>query len=297
MRPDDRSLSPEEREGVEARALKLLHKADAWGRIPAPIDDILAAAKLKVAPYSVFDPRAIAAYAAAQGVKAASLVKRAVGKIFGILDTAEEIIHIDDGVTEGRQTFLKLHETGHFELPHQKKLFRFFEDSEKELDPAIADLFEREANNFASFIMFNGETFRERAAQFDTSFSSVKKLQRAFKVSLYAALRQYARTHHLPCIAICCEIPTFCHVNGFICDVRRIEVSVAYESQFGMLTIDRITAGHPLGRLIPFGRKATRPTMFTVTDRDGNRHEFVGEALDTTFNVLVFACPVNVFKN
>lgn len=296
MRPDDRNLSRDERERVERQALRLLHKADAWGMIPVPVEDILAAAKLRVAPYSVFDPRAIAAYAAAQGLKAANLVKRAVGKIFGILDTSEEVIHIDDSVTEGRQTFLKLHEAGHFELPHQKKLFRFFEDSREELDPAVADLFEREANNFASFVMFNGATFQDRAAQFDLSFGSVKKMQRAFKVSLYAALRQYTRTHRLPCIAICCELPEFCPRDGFRCEVRRIEVSPAFEAQFAKPVVNMITARHPFGALVPFARKATRPTAFAMVDRNGTQHEFVGEALDTTFNVLVFACPVVVFK-
>lgn len=296
MRKDDRNLTPTERAIVERYALNLLHRADAWGRIPAPIDDLIAAAKLKIAPYSVFDPRSIAAYALAQGVQAATTIKRALGKIFGILDTAEEVIHIDDSVTAGRQVFLKLHETGHFEIPHQKKLFRFFEDSREELDPSIADLFEREANNFASFVMFNGNTFQGRAADHDVSFKSVKKLQREFKVSLYAALRQYTRTHQATCVALCCELPVFCFERGFTCEVRRVEISPSYELQFGSPRISEISGVHPLAGLVPFGRKATKPTGFTLIDKNGEGHEFIGEALDTTFNVLIFGCLLADFQ-
>ncbi|MDB5584490.1 MAG: hypothetical protein JWR80_9666 [Bradyrhizobium sp.] len=296
MRPDDNSLNQQQLKQVENVATGLLHRADAWGKIPIPLDDLLNAAKLKVAPYSIFDPRSIAAYAAAKGAKAASIVKQALGKIFGVLDAYEEVIHIDDTVHESRQLFLKLHEAGHFELPHQRKIFRFFEDSESELDPMIADLFEREANNFARFVMFNGGEFARRASDLPLAFGTAKKMQRDFKVSLYAGLREYTRTHQHPCFALALENAKFCPQDGFRAEVRRIEVSPAYELQFGRPQSVVITAKHSLGRLVPFGRKATKPTTFQLTDLAGNAHEFVGEALDTTFNILVFAAPTALYK-
>lgn len=296
MRPDDNSLTNSELQRVEKAATSLLHRADAWGVVPIPVEDLLSAAKLRVAPYSIFDPRSIAAYAVARGKQAAQTIKQAVGKILGILDAHEEVIHIDDSAHPNRQLFLKFHETGHFELPHQKKLFRFFEDSEQELDPSIADLFEREANNFARFVMFNGDAFQRRAADMPIAFASAKKLQRDFKVSLYAGLREYTRTHHHPCFALALEAPEFCAKNGFKVEVRRAEASQAFEARFGRPQTQIITAKHTLGCLVPFGRKATRPTTFHLTDLNGEHHEFIGEALDTTFNILIFACPVAVFK-
>ena len=295
MREDDRSLSRHELEQVEKAATALLHRADAWGVVPVPIDDILSAAKLRVAPYSLFDPRAIAAYALTQGRKAADVVKRAVGKIFGVLDAHAEVIHIDDSVVEGRQRFLKLHETGHFELPHQKKIFRFFEESEKELDPSVADLFEREANNFARFAIFNGGAFERDAADMPLSFGSVKKIHKRYQVSLYAGLREYARTHRHCCIALAIEKPTRCSEHGFRSEIRRVETSLSFENMFGKPTALEITKHHALGRLVPFG-KATKPTAVQLTDLNGDVHEFIGEALDTTFNILIFACPTAMFK-
>jgi len=296
VRADDRNLSREQRALVEERALALLHRADAWGRIPVPVEDVLDAAKLKVAPHSIFDPSAIKEYAKSQGAKAASLIKKALGKIFGVLDAADEVIHIDDTVTPGKQMFLKLHETGHHELPHQRKIFRFFEESSKELDPDIADLFEREANNFASFVMFNGSTFQERAADHELSFNSVKRLQRSFKVSLYAALREYTRTHRRTCFAVCCECPKFCPDQGYACEVRRVEVSPSFEVRFELPVSNRISGKQALAPLVPFGRKATRPTEISLRDKNGEVHQFIGEALDTTFNILIFCCLSADFK-
>jgi hypothetical protein len=295
VRKDDSSLSHAERALVEGTARKLLERAGAWGVVPVPIDDLLSTAKLKVALYSIFDPRAIAAYAIAQGKKAASLVKRAVGKIFGILDAHEEIIHIDDTVLEGRQRFLKLHEAGHFELPHQKKIYRFFEDSEQELDPSIADKFEREANSFARYAIFNGSAYADRAADMPLAFSSVKKIHKRFNVSLYAGLREYARTHRHVCIAMAIEKPAFCPQNGYSAEIRRVETSLAFEEQFGKPRLPVITKQHPLWPLVPFG-KVTKPTTVWLTDLAGEKREFIGEALDTTFNILIFACPTSLFK-
>jgi Zn-dependent peptidase ImmA (M78 family) len=71
--------------------------------------------------------------------------------MFSLYDAEESLIHIDHTVNESKQNFLKLHEAGHHEIPTHKKAFRFFQDCEKTLSPEAADLFEREANNFARF--------------------------------------------------------------------------------------------------------------------------------------------------
>lgn len=296
MRPDDNSLTHEQRILVEKHAERLLHRADAAGVVPVPVDDLIDAAKLKVAPYSVFDPRGIAAYAAEKGKQAAQTIKQAVGKIFGVLDASEEIIHIDDSVHESRQKFLKFHETGHFELPHQKKIFRFFEDSEEELDPSVSDLFEREANNFARYVLFNGLTFAERAHDYELCFGSAKKLQRQFKASLYASLREYVRTNQRPCIALCLELPEVREDMGKTCRLRRVEVSPSFEKEFGKTVPTLFTPNRGFGKAIPFFSKATRPVKILVKDLNGNERTLIGEGLDTTFNILIFACPEEQFK-
>ena len=163
-KPDDSSLDPYSLRAVEERARKLLDRASAWDQFPTPIEDILAAAQLQLAASSMFDPARIVSYIRNKTVNAGQYLKSAISKVFGIYDADDRIIHIDDTVGKTKQNFLKLHETGHHEMPTHRKLFRFFQDCAKTLAPEIADLFEREANNFARFALFQGDGYARVAA-------------------------------------------------------------------------------------------------------------------------------------
>jgi len=59
----------------------------------------------------------------------------------------------------------------------------------------------------------------------------------------------------------------------------------------GIPTAERIDVGHALGDLLPIGRKMTRPTQLVYRDRNGDIHECLGEAFDTTHNVLLLIYP------
>jgi hypothetical protein len=49
-KPDDSGLAPDALRAVEDRARNLLDRSAAWNRFPTPIEDILQAARLQVAP-------------------------------------------------------------------------------------------------------------------------------------------------------------------------------------------------------------------------------------------------------
>ena len=155
-RPDDSTLDPEDLRAVEEQAHRLLDRADAWDRYPVPVEDILSAANVRLAPTSAFDPAAIVSYLKGKAAGTGARIKSAISKVFGLYDAAEALIHIDDTVVESRQTFLKLHETGHHDIPTHRKMYRIFQDCTKTLAPDIADRFEREANNFARFLLVQG---------------------------------------------------------------------------------------------------------------------------------------------
>ena len=188
---DDSSLDPYDLRTVEKRARQILDRADAWNRVPVPINDILAAAKIQVAPASVFDPEAILTYIMDKTVSTGARIKSAITKVLGLYDAGEALIHIDGSVVESKQTFLKLHETGHHEMPTHRKIFRFFQDCKKTLAPEVADQFEREANNFARFVLFKGKTFAEAAADDVLGIKTPIKLAKKFGASLYASVREF----------------------------------------------------------------------------------------------------------
>ncbi|MDR3410742.1 MAG: ImmA/IrrE family metallo-endopeptidase [Formivibrio sp.] len=289
---DDSSLDPDQRRAVEQRAHKLLDRASAWQRFPTPIEDILAAANLKVAPHGIFDPAQILAYLRKKAVETATTLKNALTKVFGIYDANDFVIHIDNSVVESKQTFLKLHETGHHELPTHRKIFRIFQDCEETLKPEISDLFEREANNFARFMLFQGDGFARMAADCAFEIKTPMKLAKKFGASIYASAREYARTNHRACIVYVLEPVQMCEEIGFSAVVRRIEPSPSFEQQFGRPVETVVTPDHYLGDIVPLGRKMTRPTAVVLTDKNGVRHECLAEAFDTTYNVLILLYPV-----
>ena len=204
-KPDDSSLDADELRTIEKRARKLLDRASAWDRFPTPTEDILAAAHLKVAPDSMFDPARIIAFARTKTLGAVHLIKSAISKVLGLYDAGELVIHIDDKVNKSKQNFLTLHETGHHEIPAHSKIFRFFQDCKKTLSPETADLFDREANNFARFALFQGDTFAQFAADCTFGIKTPISLARKFGASVYASAREFARTNHQACVVYILE--------------------------------------------------------------------------------------------
>jgi hypothetical protein len=92
---DDSRLDPEDRHVIKERAKRLLDRAAAWNQFPTPIDDILAAAQVRLAPTSIFDAAAIIAYLKGKAADAATHVKSALSKVLGLCDVQESLIHID----------------------------------------------------------------------------------------------------------------------------------------------------------------------------------------------------------
>jgi Zn-dependent peptidase ImmA (M78 family) len=291
-KPDDSSLTPDQLRAVVKRARQLLDRASVWERYPTPIADILEAAKLQVAPMSIFDPASILAYIKNKTLDAAHRVKAAISKMFGVYDAEENVIHIDHTVKETKQNFLKLHETGHHEIPTHKKAFRFFQDCEKTLAPEIADLFEREANNFARYTLFQGDGFAKLAADCAFEIKTPIKLAKKFGASLYASAREFARTNPRACLVYILEPIEYMPGVGARAAVRRIEPSPAFRAQFGCPDEAVITLDHTLGPILPLGRKMTRPHSLPIYDLNGTEHECIAEAFDTTFNVLILVYPV-----
>jgi hypothetical protein len=288
VRPNDSRLDPYELKAVEKRARLLLNRASAWDRFPTPIEDLLAAANLQVAPTSIFNPAHLLAYLQHKAAEVKDRIKTALSKILGLYDSNDSLIHIDDTVGKSKQTFLKLHETGHHELPTHRKAFSLFQDCETTLSPDIADLFEREANNFARFILFQGDGYSKLAADHNMGIRVPIDLAKKFGASVYASAREYARTNPHPCLVYALEPVELVPGDGSRALVRRIEASPSFTNQFGIPTDTEINLNHPLWNVIPIGgRKMTSPHPFQVVDRNGVKHACLAESFKTPFNILI----------
>jgi len=291
VRPDDCRLDPDELKAVEKRARLLLNRASAWDRFPTPIEDLLAAANLKVAPSSIFNAGQLIAYLQHKAVEVKNRIKTALSKILGVYDSFDSIIHIDDKVVKSKQNFLKLHETGHHEIPSHRKAFSLFQDSETTLSPEIADLFEREANNFARFILFQGDGYSKLAADHNMGIRVPIDLAKKFGASIYASAREYARTNPHPCLVYALEPVEMVPGDGSRALVRRVEASPSFKHQFALPADTEINHNHPLWSVLPIDRRMTSPRHFQIIDRNGTRHECFVEAFKTPFNILILLYP------
>ena len=298
VKADDSSLDSQQLRAVEAHAKHLLNEASGWGRFPTPVSDILAAANLRVAPSGgVFDARRILAFLQDKAEHVATSLRSAIAKCLGICDVEDEIIHIDHSVHPTKQTFLKLHEAGHHQIPWHRKLFRIFPDCDKTLHPEVSNLFEREANNFARYVLFQGDGFSKLAADSNLSIRSPMDLAKRFGASVYASCREFARTNHRACAIYILEQIEFGAPFGAKADVRRIEVSPSYFKRFGVPQDQVITLDHPIGSALPIGRRSTKPRTTLLPDRNGKMLECVMEAFDTTFNVIILIYPIKSLES
>ena len=118
------------------------------------------------------------------------------------------------------------------------------------------------------------------------------KLAQRFGSSVYAAAREFARTHHRPCIVFILEPIEFVKGHGARAAVRRIEPSPSFRKQFGCPDDTMITLDRALGPVLPVGLKMTLPVSLCMTDLNGDRHGCLAEAFDTSWNVLILLYPV-----
>lgn len=289
MKADDSSLDDVQYRTVREAATKLLNRAGAWGKYPTPVDELLNAAELKLAPVSAFDEGAMRRYLLRTGEQAGRLLRQAVDKVLGILDVHGNTVHVDPTVSGEKQTFIKLHETGHNEIPHQKGLYRWVQECQRSLAPEVAALFEREANTFATIVLFQDDGFACMARDSEFSIKVPMRMAKKFGASVYAGVREYVRRSDKACAAIildpCEDRPDI----GRAAPVRRVELSTLFKAQFGNFGLPvELTSIDELMRFVPLdGRRMSRPDTCTLTDLNGAIQEFIGEGFATPYNTFV----------
>ncbi len=283
-RPDDSTLSPQEYARVRQEAERLLRAADALGKFPTPVSVVMDAAKVTLADDDVLDE----GFLRSMRRKAGGLLRSALSKVLGLLDARERMLFIDRAVQAVKQTFLKLHETAHAVLPWQRTLYAVVEDGDRELDPEIAEQFDREANVFATEVLFQLDGFTTEAADDELGIRTPLKLQRKYGASAYAAIRRYVSTNHRDCIVLVLEPPELTDGLGFRASLRRAVTSPSFRIKFDLEWPACFTPSDEIGAMVPPGqRRMSNARIITLVDRNGVRHECLAEAFRTPYQVFV----------
>lgn len=293
MKPDDSTISNEQLQAVRQHAFRSLREAGALGTFPTPVSNVMAAAKLIEGPEDALDDSFLNKFRA-QATRLGGVLKRAVSKVLGTIDMRARIVYIDRAVHVIKKVFIRLHEVGHSVLPWQRDLYCGIEDCEKTLAPEISDAFDREANVFASEVLFQLDGFAIEAADHEFSIKVPLKLGKKYGASAYSSIRQYVSKHDRSCTVLVLDPPVLIEDDGFKCSLRRVIASPRFQSTFGECPWPEVlTPDHELGRLIPVTRKMSRPTSLRLTDKNGVEHECIVEAFNSTFQVFVLIHEVN----
>ncbi len=292
MKSDDSSLSHEEYEEVRRVADALLRKADAYGRFPTPVDDIVETAQLVVdrtVSLEFQSPSIIKSFGSLIGKKARPLVS-GIKKLFGLLHIPSGEIYLDQSQHINKQTWIKLHETGHGCMPHQRRLYQLVEDGEYELDPGTEELFEREANNFAAEALYQLDTYEKIAADYVVSIKTPMDLSKKFGGSVYSSVRRYVATHHSPiCLAVYDQLEKEGERQLF--KLRRQPIaSVAFQKKYaGYTWPNPCTDGSWLWSLLR--RRKLAEEMATIEDDSGVIRECEIHLFNSTHQIFVMLIP------
>jgi hypothetical protein len=172
----------------------LLDRADALGRLPTPVNDIVRAAGLTIASDSHLD---VGTHLAEVPEAIWSAVSVLSHKVRAIFDRDAGEIHLSPSVTNpGQRAFVLLHEVCHGWLPWYAALANA--DDYTTLSPRATAREERECNLGASELLFQGELLTRMASQHIPGFVAIHQLARMFGASIHATFRRYVETHHLP---------------------------------------------------------------------------------------------------
>lgn len=180
-------VKPEEHEAIKEEARKLLKRAKALGIFPTPIDALMDAADieqitdLEEAKKSFF--RSVPKHMQAAFTSA-------WGKLRGFADLKKKVTYVAPD-TPIREIWPKLHELGHQTLIWQNVNVSYVDD-QRSLSHDCEELFDREANDFAGEVLFQGEVFTDLSKSLYPDFNSIFHLADKFGASRHATARHFA---------------------------------------------------------------------------------------------------------
>jgi hypothetical protein len=284
-RPDDSTLTPEQYTKVRIEAERALYKASALGRFPTPVDDIMCAAGVEEVHDDVLNDDFIVR----MRHKAGDALKRSLQKVIGLFDAQSRLVFVDRTLHPVKQRFLRLHETGHGLMRWQCDIYVVVEECQQTLDPDLADQFDREANVFASEVLFQLDTFATEAEEMEFCIRTPIDMSKKYGTSIYAAIRQYVSKNCRACAVLVLNMPETVEGDGFRATLRRHVSSDKFLELFGAAQWKSYyTPDDDIGSMVPInGRRMSGKHTLVLKDRNGESHECVAEAFSTTYQVFI----------
>lgn len=213
---------------IEKISFDLLKQSKSLGVFPTPVDQIV-----KHSDLIISNDTCLTHVDESFLEKTSIQLHKFLDKIRGFLDRKEKIIYLDLSQTVNRQKFVKLHETGHNVLPWQQQLMQFM-DNDMTLDPETEEVFEAEANYFASQTLFQHDHFDTQIQKLPLSLDTVIHLSKFYGASIHATFRRYVERSTKRCSLLILQNISSEGENPE-CEFRNYYQSNSFSREFGQL--------------------------------------------------------------
>jgi hypothetical protein len=268
---------------LETHTKRLLLDAAALGRLPTPVDDIVAASNLTEPGESVLSDSAIAR--APQYLRVA--LQSFKHKIRAVLDRRAREIHLDPDLgIEGRRSFARLHEVAHDVAPWQRELVQA--DGDRELSPEVRALFEREANVGAAQLLFQQGLLGRVAGHYKVGIRTIIEVATTFGATVRATARQYARSHQGRVMTIVLDLSPL-GLDPLRVHRREVTCSRAWGDLLGRWRLPSVLdlrCAPWLADAVATPRGSTRSGSTTMQDSGGEPHTADYEFINTSYQLI-----------
>jgi Zn-dependent peptidase ImmA (M78 family) len=286
---DDCTLTAQQYVNIKVEAERVLNEANAHGVYPTPVHEIMAAANLREEKEDVLNESFVLKIRKEIG-NVGKALRSAMSKVLGLFDARTGIVFIDKSLHEVKKTFIRLHETAHGFLSWQKDMYAVVEDGELNLAPDVADLFDREANVFASEVLFQLDAFANEANDHNFGIFVPINMSKKYGASIYSSIRQYVSKNPKACTVVVLDAPVMRMGDGFRANVRRSALSSpSFFRQFGDIALpEYVTPDDKIGAMVPLGKqRACGKREIILVDKNGVDHKCIAEAFTNTYQVFV----------
>lgn len=192
----DMPLQPAEVELIRKYAMALLREADAVGRTPTPLDELMDVAKLVYAGeinLTLEEKRSLRQ-------RLGSAFDWVMSSVEGLFSFHGREIWLSPELHPNRKVFVHAHEIGHHILPMHKQVA--YLDNYATMNAELRDACEREANQAAIELLAQGDALRNYVDDSTITRHTLEAAAATFGISLQATARRIGEETRQDCCAV-----------------------------------------------------------------------------------------------
>lgn len=261
----------------------VLVKSKSLDVFPTPVDKIVEYCELNYSQESLHNiPNNYVA-------KNVDVLQRLLKKVLGAFDREEKIIYIDPSLPAVKKNFVKLHEVGHGVIPWQNDIY--YKDDEDTLTHDVKEIFEKEANYFASAGLFQLSRFEDEMIKLPLEIGSPMALAKKFGGSNHASIRRYAEISKKRCALLVLEDREK-KSNRSSLNLRNSFQSNSFTKFFGKLSWpDNLDLNFPFIQDYKRNQKFHKDGIINLFT-DNGFEDFTYHYFNNNYNVFILIIPI-----